>query len=207
MNPEIIELVRWPLVVIALGAFAIAVLRTPLTALVPRLKRAGSRGVEFDPPEQSTESPASIEAAQELMHAWDNQLLVEQEGKIRALLEERGITELDEREQVLIRLTAAATIQTQMEQIYTEILGTQVEALRTVNQHSAGVSGETLEPHFDTARSIWADALSEFTFETWFAYIQNRLLVVEEEGRWRITVLGREFLMYLVETGKPEKLY
>lgn len=202
---SLVETLRWPFAVVALGAILIFVTRKPLRVLIPRVKRAGRKGLEFEPREQSVEAPTGIEAAQKLMHSWDNQLLVEQEAVVRAFFEQSGITDFDEREKLLIRITAAATIQTMMEQIYNEILGSQINALRTANQHVAGAARAALEPHLTAAKTTWGDAMSDFTFEAWVSYLQGRLLVVEDDGQWKVTVRGREFLKYLVDTQKPNK--
>src|SRR5713101_1066156 len=99
------EFLAWPAAALVLGLVALFSLRKPLIRLIDRTKKIGKLGLEATeqpPGEAITASPGH-----ELMKAFDNALVVEQEGRILADLDRLKVPTGADRERVLVRYLAA----------------------------------------------------------------------------------------------------
>lgn len=210
MNDDIfklIDILKWPGAFVLLGLGSVLLLKGELSRLLRRTRTASRSGFEFEPESQHLPSPNRPSSASELLQSWDNRLLVAQEETIRETLSRASVSDPCERERYLIRLAAGSNLVAQMEQIYNMIIHSQVLLLRALNQAPIGMVTDAVRAGFEAA-SEKEPFLKTVKMEDWVAYLVNRGLVeVDKDGIFTIATLGREFLKYMVEQGKPEKAY
>ena len=198
----LLKYLAWPAVVLLLGLVAIFHFRDPLTRLLDRTKKVGKTGLETVGSSQEGEIQVKPSAGEELQKLFDNQLLVQRETFIRTELDRLGIAPGNDRERLLVRLLAAATIAHSFESAYFVIWGSQIAALQFLN--SAGVSGvdaALLRPWYDQAAARDPERYQGYSFDQWLGYLQGNLLILRQGNHVAITLEGREFLKYLLHQG------
>jgi len=198
----LLKYLAWPAVGLLLGLVAILVFKSPITRLLDRVRRVGRGGLDASPTRQEGEVPVKPSAADEFQKLFDNQLLVQREGFIRAELDRVGIAPGSDREKLLVRLFAAVSIAYSFERAYLVIWGSQIAALQFLNSAGAeGVDVALLRPWYDQAAAREPGRYQNYSFDQWLGYLQSNLFVVRQGVRAAITMEGREFLKYLLHQG------
>lgn len=205
----VIELLKWPIAFILVAFGALLLLRKNLAVLLDRTKRVSREGLETFEPQapQATAAPAGSAGADEFLKTFDNPLVREQEALIHKDLKDRHIDDVAGREKVLVRALAATYIRFQFEILYQSIWHSQVKSLQFINGRAEGVVPADLTPFFDEAKKQWPSFFEHYMFDQWFGYMRSQSLVTEIAGRCFISVRGREFLKYLIDTQKTGPLH
>lgn len=195
------EFLAWPAAVVILGIAAMLFFRKPLTQFIGRAIEMGPKGIRAgSPTAQEVGTAVRPSPADELLRAFDNALLVQQENYIRAELERLNITQVTERERVLIRLLAAVAIVSAFERTYSLIWGSQLGLLQFLN--SAGtVAADVLRLSYDLAAATEPEFYRNYSFDQWLGFLQQSLLIARADNAVSITLQGREFLKYLLHQG------
>ena len=200
------EKFAWPAVVIILGLAFIFTFRRQLGALIDRIQSISREGIQTSQTQLSPDKKTST--AEELMRSFDSPLLRETEKNITAELEGRGLANSLGAIPVLIRHLAQAQIYVWFEYYYQQIWGSQLAILNYLNVSLTGETRETLVSFYTAAAKLYPAVFQKYPFESYLSFLTTNKLIVEENGRFKITVLGREFLTYLASTGKTtNKLY
>jgi hypothetical protein len=140
-----------------------------------------------------------------LMKAFDSVILLESETFIKKDLENRG---LDDKKaiDILSRHLAATQLALRFEYIYSSIWGSQINLLKYLN--SRAPYGDTVESiksiFYETATSLYPEVYNNYSFEAYIHFLISRTLIVQSDNIFNITNLGRDFLIYLIQTGKSE---
>jgi hypothetical protein len=202
----------WPvclcLVVLILGLVVLFQHRVPIAKLIDRTRHIGKSGVttsdetaiatQTDPKNLTNPSPAA-----EILKAFDNQLLVEQEGLITGWLDKSNVSNPAERERILTRYLASTTLSSRFEGIYYGIFGSQLKALEMLNQSVPdGLPIIAMEAWYEfgkTANASLYGPNGEYTFEQWLSYMRRMTLLATQDLNVHITLFGSEFLRYLVQ--------
>jgi hypothetical protein len=215
---------NWPATGLLLGLVGIAAFRRPLTRLIERTERVKDWLVA--PKQASLPAPAdqalpTRDAAQEqrgleqLTQGFNSQLLLLQEEAIRRDLGGHGLTADGACEKVLLRHLAGTQIALHFEKIYASIYGSQLGVLRWLNSQAVGVHEQQLLPFFQQAAKEWPAIYQHTEFRSWLGFLAAQGLITESEESaaageeedafgLAITVLGREFLAYMVNGGRPD---
>ena len=199
----------WPvcvcLALLTFGIFFVLRFQKEIGHFIERTRRITKEGVEAGSTgiaTQEVENIAKPSPADELLQSFDNQLLVEQESLIRDYLEEHKIDTAAEKERVLTRYLAASYIVLRFESIYQLIWGSQLRALELLNESAPqGVLLAALEPWYELGKAVDPAWYQNYAFQQWYGFLENPPLVVNKAGTIHITLLGREFLKYLVQSG------
>ncbi len=194
----------WPLVTLVLGIVFIFVFRGPLSGLIARVRRVGKDGVEAYEPLPPPPAEEKKKAVEEFFKAFDNPLLLEAEQRIERDLRERNIVAPADRERALTRTLAAANILHHFEYVYGVIWHSQLACLRFLNPRGAGAPEQELRAFYDAAVQAFPNFYTNYRFENWLGFLGHMNLVRGEAGNIHITVMGREFLKYLVASAKPD---
>ena len=208
----IVELMRWPLVVLALGGFALWIFKSPFGSLLSRLTRFRAPGIEAEASEQtqaqveaqSTKTQTDAAELVAVMHAGRDSLtsplLVE---GTKSILQDPLVANTpagEARDQLLARHLASAQIALYFERVYQHIFGSQIQAIRVANG-GLGVSFAELHPIYEKVIDKHV-----ITFEEWLHYIHSYAeMVTVDDDRVHITERGREFLKYLVQMRYSDK--
>jgi len=202
MLEQILTLASWPIAVVVVCFLGMIIFRQPITRLIDRTRRVTKTGLEADAPPQDGKSDFKPSAPEELQRLFDHSLLVPQETEIRAELERLALREQPKRETFLIQILAVASIILQFERTYFSIWGSQLAILQFLNPlGEIGATVESLKPYYDLAKGQAPELYENYSFEQWLTFMENHRLVGRKESKVAITLVGREFLKYLVNQG------
>jgi hypothetical protein len=193
-----------PTAALILGITSIIVFYRPIARLIDRIRNVKIAGHALDASagSQDTAVQPKPSAADKLLEAFDNQLLLEQERAIEADLDTRGVKDVNERLEIVKKFLAATQIVGWFENTYRIIFGSQLNALQRLNSSTpTGLSKEQLKPFYDIAVTISPEYYENYTFENWLQFLASSLLITTAGPNIAITVRGREFLKYMVEMG------
>ena len=110
-----------------------------------------------------------------------------------------------EREQFLVRALAAGGVSYLHDTTWYTIFRSQLEALNELNSRSAMLL-EELKRFYDAAAAEHAKYYKDYTFDNWVSYMNAQALVRQDGPIVQITVRGKDFLKYLIQTGRsPDK--
>ncbi|HXX22034.1 MAG TPA: hypothetical protein VEO19_02660 [Terriglobia bacterium] len=197
--------IAWPICALVFAIFFVLRFQKHIGYFIDRTKSISKKGVEADPTGivvQNLNDIAKASPAEELLHAFDNQLLLEQEGLITRHLETSKIQNSADRERVLVRYLAASQLVLRFESVYQSIWGSQLRALQQLNESTPhGVPLAGLEPWYELGKAFEPAWYASYTFEQWYGFMESIPLVVNQAGTVHISVMGREFLKYLVDCG------
>jgi hypothetical protein len=73
---------------------------------------------------------------------------------------------------------------------------------RFLNARDEGGQISELTPFYEAAKMIYPLWYRNYPFEGWIGFLESSKLILLRESRFFITIAGREFLKYLVGTGK-----
>jgi hypothetical protein len=194
----------WPIAAVIIAVVYKGELRT----LLPRLRRAGPTGVEFDPAEQQavTATTAATSAPGQLR---------EFPGMVRspaiARLEQQLHTQLaalatpdTEKRDLLVRLLAQAQLEAAFERIYRPIFGSQIAALRKLNALGHNTL-QDLKLIFDSYAAAYTEIYANSGFDQWLDFLQQTDLITVNQASTEITDLGRDFLQYILSKRLSEQ--
>lgn len=205
--PEIIEALGWPHFAFAFGIVFLLIFREQLRALLGRITSIDRTGIKTQPnPEIQREDPKKIEAAQELLLAIGNTVVLQElEGRIRNDLTTRQLSVDGETTKVLIKYLAAAQVGLEFEQVQNLIFGSQIYLLKKLNEVSGqGQLPALVEAHFEHVQKMFGDSFGDWSLEKYLYFLFERNLIVHQDGRYHITNLGKEYLVWMARTGRAE---
>ena len=172
-----------------------------ISCLIRKVSHIGKEGANFGPDQSNDIADRDPKKeAEQLLRALDSQLLCEQEDIIKKELNERKLHG-EEAVKVLVRYLAATQIAHAFEMLYRNIWGSQIKMLEALNCQTNGFARETLKLFYDEAVRRYPEAYVVYTFEQWLEFLRGWLLVTEDTMQYKITVRGREFLLYLTRNG------
>lgn len=196
-------------VVIWLGGIAIVCLffKDPITRLLPHL-HWGKDGVGFNPPSrQSTNSVDAKAEAERLMKVFDNPLLLRQEDNIKRELSEKGLLDKpNDAMPVLIRHLAATQLANNFEVFFRIVFRSQINLLDFLNSKAMGIPIQSAEPFYQAAASQYPGAFENGNFRSWLSWPLSAGLIEESNSVLKITDVGRQFLLYLMNSGIDRNL-
>ena len=195
----------WPITVIVICIVGFLIFRAQIANLINRTKKVGKAGLETY--EMQTAEAEKKRGVDEFFKSFDNRLLVDIETEIARDLEARNINDLGEKVKTLTRALAAGHIAFHFNDLLNTIWSSQLKMLRFINSRSEGVLLETLKGYYDSGQEQFPQLYESYSFDSWFGFLVAFKVVNLQDGRVRITLAGREFLKFLVETGKPEPIY
>ena len=199
---DLLKQIAWPLaaVLIALS------FRAEFRALLPKLRRVGPTGLEFEVERQQIR--AAVVAAPGELKELPGLSRTQAMARVERLLHDRlhqSITKQEDREDLLVRLLAQSHLETLFEQTYRLIFGSQISALKILNQHQGvTVSEADARAHFERLKELHPEVYQHYGYEQWLGFLLGRDLIMRSDDTFAITDIGRDFLLYLTAKGLPE---
>ena len=205
--PEIIAALGWPHFTFIFGLVFLLIFREQLRALLGRITSIDKTGIKTQPnPELQREDPKKTEAAQELLLAIGNTVVLQEvEGRIRNDLTTRQLTVEGETTKVLIKYLAAAQVGLEFEQIQNLIFGSQIYLLKKLNEVTGqGQASAVVEAHFEHVQKMFGDTFADWSLEKYLYFLFERKLIARQDARYHITNLGKEYLVWMARAGRAE---
>jgi hypothetical protein len=193
----------WPIVVIILVIIFLFLFRPQVGKLIDRtikIKKLGLETFETQPPPQKEEKKELME----FYRSFESPLIKDWETTVNELLKSIKIETPDDREKALLRLSAQAALLLYFGRVYETIWASQVACLRCLNSKATGVNISEMEPFYESGKSKFPANYENYPIEMWVNFLKGFNLVKEENSKFSISIMGREFLKYLAEAGKPE---
>lgn len=196
------ETLVWAGATVAILVVVSLIFKKPIARLIDRVNKIGPTGIDTTPSGQhAAKSELGPAAADEFARLFDNQLVIQREEWIRTELARIVGTNQTQKEKILLRILAAQSIVQQFETTYRTIFGSQISALQITNATPDGVHLHVFETLFNQAEARDKTLYANFSFESWLGYVESQLLVTRKDDKFYITLVGREFLKYLVHQG------
>ncbi len=137
------------------------------------------------------------------MSTYGTPILLETASIIRADLQERGLAG-GNAEKALIRSLAGTQMVLHFEQVNASIYASQVDLLIDLNSQPEGAPLAEAQTLYDEARRAWKDLYHGHTLDSWIGFLESyKLVELRDDHSVVLTRLGREFLKWRIETGKP----
>lgn len=204
---EIVDTIKWAVVVAVCVIAAFGFFRSPITALINRIRRAGfgNRTIDFSPTaaeQQKTLEPPAVQQTGVPLSAVmppPVEIYTEIENEITTAIKTANYPPEVEAAW-LIRALATTRIWRSHEVVYRIILGSQIDLILAAN--AAPINMARAQQFFDGAKAAFPAMYSNFGFDAWLHYpTASGLIKTEQQGNelvLRTTLLGQDFLHYLV---------
>jgi len=200
--------INWTMVVIIIGVGLVFlfIFRKNISKKIDDMTSISKEGANFNPNQTANKvEKDSQKDAKELLKGLDSKLLIEQESIIQNELSQRNLKD-EEIIEILAKYLAATQIALAFEVVYNLIWGSQINALEGLNSQIGGESRERIKIYYNEAAKKYSSVYDSYTFEKWLNFLKNGHLLLEENNVIKITVKGREFLLYLTRNGLSKKI-
>ena len=192
----------WPLIAICGLSLGLVCLVTITTYR----DMAGSLGLREQPTSGSSEAATGqslaerpqLENIDNFYRTYDNAILIETERIFREQAERYQPGPA--REKFLIRSVSTVAVLALFEETWLTIFRSQIHLLEALN--FAPRSMEDVRGFYDLAATINPTLYGQYSFDQWLIYMRSQSLTLQQDNIMYITIRGREFLKYLVETGR-----
>ena len=209
MAQEILTAITWHHLTFIFGMVFIFVFREPLSGLIRRTTKINKEGLtaEGSPEAQRERTDTSSEAVQQLLNVVGESIVItEQEEAIRRELSAKGLSTEGDSVRVLVKHLAGTQTLLAFERVHSTIFGSQIYLLKKLNQvagHGRPLSYVT--DHIEHVKSMFPEALGEWSAEQYLAFMFSQLLVVRHGDQFHITNFGVEYLTWVARTGRNEE--
>src|SRR6266487_119224 len=193
------EHVTWPLAFLLLVVFVCIYFRKEISSLLSRTTAITRQGLRAEALQRTQRpEPSTLEQALDTTSL----LLRQREETVRKFLDDSHLNNSADQIRLLIRHVALLQIILDFESIQSSIFGSQVTVLNAANSQPAGYSIAAVRNVYDAAAKDWEMTYRTYSFDLWLAYLTRNELVEVRGDLLFITQKGREFLAFLVHTGR-----
>lgn len=207
---SILTTIIWPIVCLVI----IYTLKSPISNLIRRITKIGydkagiiaessnlqSENKENNPIERLSKGSTN-ENIDNFLSLFNPLTITEYENAVKKETNLDNYTTPEEREYVLFRYSQAIYLIMHFNKIYELIFGSQIKLLQVLNG-SLRENSNSLKRFYDTARDKYFTTYDNYSYEQYLSFLFNyRLIMQESDGNIKITILGRDFIKYIVETG------
>lgn len=188
-----------------IGACVVAIafmliFRKQISDLFPRIKSISNSGVTLgDAQKNSSVEVDPRKEAEDLIRQLDSDLIRETENLIKIELGKKNLLG-PEAVPVLLRYFAALYIEYMFLHLYRIIWGSQIALLDYLNTQD-GRTVDELKIFYEIGASQYPKGYINYSYNQWLGFLKDQVLLREDNGMIRVTVRGREFLLYLTRSG------
>jgi hypothetical protein len=195
----------WPLAALV-GVLAVAkMFKLQIAGLLDRTTKVSKDGLTAGSASslQLTDGPRGTvsESLQKALNSTSTMMNIELT-RIKDLLKNANITEPVEQITFLTHRLAVAELIIGFENTRSVIFGSQEKVVTACNARNGGYHMDVIREEYNIAAERWPELYEGFTFEQWFDFLISQELVEVIDNRVVIAHRGREYLAYLVQTGK-----
>lgn len=198
---ELVRAVAWPIAVVIIALGFKPELITGLPAFLRRKMEIDAFGVKakIEAAEQQQAvkaNPATEKLSQSpALQPSSRPPINIMEARLRADLE---TIDADKKQGVLLRALAVARVEYGHEFTYNRIFGSQIAALKRLNevgQATADQAREFFKPYAERFPQIY----DSYGFDGWLGFLKGSGLVIQNGNAFEISDFGRDFLFYLTD--------
>ncbi|VFQ44368.1 hypothetical protein [Desulfoluna butyratoxydans] len=107
-------------------------------------------------------------------------------------------------EKILVKQLAVTRAEVWFDQTYNSIFGSQIALLKLLNERKYPVDSVVMDSYFEKQQQKFPKLFSTWTKEGYLNFLFVNSLIVIEDGNYRITPHGIEFLMVITKKGLSE---
>jgi len=199
---DILKIIVWPVVAIVI----VLLLKKSITDLLGRVTKIGygKLGAETQHKQSTTDKPPLVnETIQKVLGIFSQETIERAEKVVNNESKVEGISDDSDKVKTLHKYAQALYLIFTFERIYNIIFGSQLYILDCVNTESRETK-TSLKRFYDSAVQNFPNFYSNYAYQEYFQFlITFELIIINDDETCHITWLGRDFLKYLVENGKP----
>jgi hypothetical protein len=203
------EYLAWPIAAVVFGVIFLLLFRAQIAGFLTRVKSVGRHGVSTLASagqrsiEQQADAPTSKEV-QDLLQTFDSPALLQQEQVLVADLQARRLDSTSDTTKVLVRHLAKTRLALACELVYRLIFGSQIALLKSINTMGGSMSEADVHQFYETVVSANPNIFPADRPEPYLNFLVRQGLLFPQDGHFLITDFGREFLVWLAQTGALE---
>ena len=197
---QIIDVLKWPFLVL----IVVLLIKKPLVDLINRITKIGHGGTSLEAEQQKSAGKQEKRQVSNVDRALGLFRPETVEFFKSAVLQETNLDNIPtdkEKTELLLNYSIAIYIIKHYEMIYNAIYGSQLMILQQLNTF-AFENNETLKRYYNYAVEQSPKFYDNYPYEDYIEFLYSFNLIVEEEDRVKVTILGVDFLKYITETGK-----
>jgi hypothetical protein len=204
------QYLAWPVAVLLFAVFFVLMFREQIAGFLTRVKSVSRHGISTLATsgqrsiEQQAEAPASTREVQDLMQSFDPPALRQHEQALIAELQSRRLDSTSDTTKILVRYLAKTQLVLACEFIYRLIFGSQIALLKTVNMRGGSMPDADVHQFYQTVSSTYPDVFLADQPEPYLNFLTRQSLIFRQDGHFLLTDFGREFLVWLAQTGASE---
>jgi hypothetical protein len=131
-------------------------------------------------------------------------IIREQEARIRVDLSKLNLAD-NEAVDLLIQHLASTQLFLAAERLYRIIFGSQIAVLKHLNLYGPA-NRVIIQKFYDEAKEKFPQVYNPYPFESYVKFMKSQNLVnTPDDINYSITILGKEFLLWMVVEGRPEE--
>lgn len=199
---EILPIIIWPLATILI----FLLLRKSLLDLINRISKIGygKLAAETSATKQNASETTLLEneTVQQVLGSYSYETIskfvkiVNNESKIEVLHDD------PEKVRILHKYSQAILLIHTFERLYNVIFGSQLLILDMINTNNS-TTKSSLEPYYLSATKQYPNFYANYSYDSYFEFLLTQeLITITSDGFCQITFYGRDFLKFLVETGR-----
>jgi len=195
----------WPGVVLIIGVVFILVFRRPISSFLSRATEVSKTGIRAAAAQGRVTELSSSSAAEDLKRSFDSVALRAREDMILKSLKDCGVGEASDQVKVLARHLAAFQLAYFYQRVDRLIFGSQLEILLHLNSLAGPVARDSVRPFYDAAVASAPDFFRAYPFNSYLEFLSSNGLTHDANGQLAITPEGRDFLVFLAQTGSTAR--
>jgi hypothetical protein len=218
-----VEILKWPLVTIGIVVFLAIYFKKSFSNLIGRINKFKFWKVDADVSQvnQGTDTTVlahssstttitttvppnrtdSLEYINRILGAFIPATIEQYKGAIENEIHLSRVTDPNERMQLLYSYSQALVIVLNFERFYNKIFGSQIYLLEYLN--TGGIeSKQNLKKFYNDAAKQFPEIYKSIEYQKYLTFLIDSALVINNNDIFEITTSGRDFLKFLVETGK-----
>lgn len=198
-----LESIIWPSVVLLLGIVAIVVLRKPFGRLIDRITHIDKTGIKAASQEIAAVPKEEVKpfSVRDVMEVGYNEVIKNQERIIQETISKIRFSTPEEKEPFLLRALARSQVYAQFDRISMLIFGSQLALVIHASSQPAGITEDVIRTAFESVKKGDPQFHEATSYESYKSFLVNTNLLYWEGEKLKITVLGKEFLKFLVDNG------
>lgn len=156
------------------------------------------------PAPRTEQSTAMTKAAEDLNVQYTNNQFAAIDARFRDDIEKAVREQIsrvpagEARETYVVRITVVLVVTMILEEIWNIIWASKILALNKLNE--GGLKREGIFPFYTSAATQWPGVYATYTFDQWLGFLRSQTLIRDDGDEINITVKGRQFLKYLLDS-------
>ena len=195
----------WPGVVLVLGVLFLVLFRRPIASFLSRATEVSKTGIKAAASQANVVEVSSSAAAEGLIRSFDSVVIRSREDAILQFLEGSGVHVAQDQVKVLARHLAVFQLGYFYQRIDRMIFGSQLEILLSLNSMASPIPRESVRPYYDVAVAGAPEFFSTYPFDSYLGFLSSNALIKDSGGQVAITPEGRDFLVFLAQTGSTAR--